>query len=82
MVEKPRHLPAAYRNRLARYAEVCLGMIAGLSDLSDDELKGLRKACEACSETNCGWSQYEAAKFLLPHIAAEMLCRKRMRKTG
>lgn len=52
------------RDLLKPHAEHFQVMAAHVWDASDDDLKALIAACDAASQTNCGWDTYAAAQYL------------------
>lgn len=51
-------------------------MWAAIQEASAEELEALRDACEKPSQTNCGWSTYEAAKAIRAEVNSEIARRK------
>ena len=48
-----------------------------VESLSDVDLHNLKESCEWVSPTNIWCASYEAAKWMLPHVNAELLHRAR-----
>lgn len=67
------------RALLQPHAKYFATMVGGLSELTDEELAELLDACQAASQTNCGWDTYAAARFLAPEILTEQTVRARRR---
>lgn len=76
---KPASLARWQRETLAPFATIALAVTDAIRERSDNELAALRLAAEACSETNCAWSEHAAARMILPEILREQIARARDR---
>lgn len=58
-------------------AEHYSAMYSHISEATIEELERLNNACQACTETNCWWVDYSAAKYLMVEISREIAWRNR-----
>lgn len=69
MSEESHKLTKPQRELLMPFVDRYLEFNRMIDGMSTDQLWQLRKACEACSQTNCGWQFYRVARIVMAMIA-------------
>jgi hypothetical protein len=62
---------------LAQHAKHFQDMVAFVITRDSEELRTLLEACQAASQTNCGWDTYAAAQYIGREILIELRVRER-----
>lgn len=74
---KKRWLTKEEKQLLKPHAAHYVAMGIHIRDATTQELERLHLACIACTEVNCGWDEYAAARYLEKEIVAEVGWRNR-----
>lgn len=53
---------------LEPYAKQLMDIVGSLGNLSPAELQALKRACDATSNTNCGWDVFAIARIIEPQV--------------
>lgn len=62
----------AQKELLRKHAEHFEAMATHVHQASPEALEELMEACLAVSQTNCGWSVYQAAQYLKSEVQIKM----------
>jgi hypothetical protein len=71
-----------WKDRLRPFADHIETMATMIRLLEDEDLKKLGAACCQPTQTNCGWSTYQAAKVIEREVGAELYRRKQKRESA